>query len=213
VSSRVTRASPGPWRTLGICALLLGVLAVLRPWTVRPLKPIAAAFDAATFAAEAWPTILSEATSGAVDVQAARQQATASAGSATPGRKAVFVRLTGTLVAVDRHSRVGFARVRLVGSPPGEVTVQVGPVMRGTALRDATSFIHFGDFANQFDFAAVSNALNERVLRDVVGRLDLEALTGQVVALLGATTVQPGMSPDAVLDIVPIQIRPAGGAR
>ena len=55
------------------------------------------------------------------------------------------------------------------GGSLGSATVQIGPVIRGTALRDAVSFIRFNDFANQFEFAAVSNALHERVLRDVVG--------------------------------------------
>jgi predicted lipoprotein len=148
-----------------------------------------------------------------MDVLTARRSVAGLGRSGAPGRKSVFVTATGTVTAIDRRSRVGLARMRVAVGPAGEVAIQIGPVIRGTALRDATSFIRFNDFANQFEFAAVSNALHERVLRDVVGRLDLDALTGTPVTVIGATTLQAGTPADAVLDIVPIQLQIAGGAR
>ena len=35
--------------------------------------------------------------------------------------------------------------------------IQIGPVLRGTALRDALEFVRFTDFVNQFEFAGVAN--------------------------------------------------------
>jgi len=123
------------------------------------------------------------------------------------------VRVNVTVTAIDRQSRVGLARVRLEPGARGEVAIQIGPVIRGTALRDATSFIRFNDFANQFEFAAVSNALHERVLREVIGGLDLDAVKGKSINVLGATSLQAGAPGDVALDVVPIQIQAAGGAR
>jgi len=197
----------------GVLVVVAGVLAVVRPWTVRPLKTAAPTFDATSFIEQAWTRIIAEASRNAMDVLTARRSVAGLGRSGAPGRKSVFVKATGTVTAIDRRSRVGLARMRVAVGPAGEVAIQIGPVIRGTALRDATSFIRFNDFANQFEFAAVSNALHERVLRDVVGRLDLDALTGTPVTVIGATTLQAGTPADAVLDIVPIQLQIAGGAR
>ena len=120
----------------------------------------------------------------------------------------MFVKATGIVTGIDRKSRVGLVRMRVDGES-AEVALQVGPVIRGTALRDAATFIQFNDFSNQFEFAAVSSALHARVLRDVVGRLDLNALVGQRVAVLGAATL-PAAGVSHSLDLVPIQITPLG---
>lgn len=207
VSRSLTRAFVG-------IVLVVGGLAVLRPWTVRPLRTTAPpAFDAAAYAEQAWPRILEEATRTAVDAALVRQPAANGAATAAQSRRALFVRVTGTLVGVDRHSRVGVARVRVPGETAAEVTIQVGPVLRGTALRDAVSFIRFTDFANQSDFAAVSNALQDRVLRDVIPATGIDALVGTTVTVIGATAL-PAEAPAGVpLDIVPVAWRTIGGAR
>jgi predicted lipoprotein len=194
---------------LGLVALLIAAFAILRPWTVRPLRTTTPpAFDAVVFAERSWPRVLEEASRTAVDVSAARESLASQDGASAPPRKAAFVKATGIVTEVDRRSRVGLARVRVADGLHGEVAIQIGPVLRGTGLRDATSFIRFNDFSNQFEFAAVSNALHDRVLRDVLGPVGFEALTGKPVTVLGAATLGAGGS----LDIVPIQVQ-AGGVR
>jgi predicted lipoprotein len=188
------------------------MLAILRPWTVRPLFTAAPVFDAVKFANDAWPRIVAEASGSALDLPAARRRATTPAGAA-PARRSAFVRVTGTLTTIDRHSRVGLALVRVAAGEEREVAIQIGPVIRGTALRDATSFVRFDDFSNQFEFAAVSNALHERVLRDVIGALDLDALKGRSITVLGAATLHSSATAEAPIEVVPIQVQPAGGAR
>ncbi len=152
--------------------------------------------------------MLEEASRTAVDVSAARQSLANQGGASAPSRKAVFVKATGIVTGVDRRSRVGLARLRVAEGPQGEVAIRIGPVLRGTGLRDATSFIRFNDFSNQFEFAAVANALHDRVLRDVLGPVAFETLTGKPVTVLGAAT----LAADGGLDIVPIQVQ-AGGVR
>jgi predicted lipoprotein len=207
----MTRRRSRPWlRALVVLAIALCALAVLRPWTVRPIRSAQPkAFDPVAFADAAWPRVLAQASSAAVDVRAARQAAPAQSPGASPARRAVFVTVTGTVTAVDRHSRVGLLYVRAGDGATADVTVQIGPVLRGTALRDATGFIRFGDFGNQFEYAAVSNALNDRVLRDVVGPAGVDGLTGATVSIVGATTLPA----PAGLEILPVRIERAGGAR
>jgi predicted lipoprotein len=191
----------------------IALLAILRPWTVRPLKTERAAFDAASYVEGVWTRLVDDAARSAVDLRGARDAAATPVSGGAPARRALFVRVTGTLVAVDRQSRVGLARLRPADEPAGEAVVQIGPVIRGTAVRDAARFIRFNDFSNQFEFAAVSNALHARLLRDVVAPVEFDRLVGQSLTVLGATTVQAGAPRGTPVDIVPIQIVTGGGPR
>jgi predicted lipoprotein len=181
------------WIVGGVVAL-----AVVRPWTVRPLqvdKP--AAFDASTYAVSLWPRVLDEAKRTATDATSAPPAAATSA-------KARFVKGSGVVTAIDRTSRVGLLRVQLAGDQTPGIAIQIGPVIRGTTLRDALSFVQFSDFTNQFDYAGAANALNEHVLRTVVGAANVEALQGRTIDFIGAAprTTPPG-SP---VEVVPVAI-------
>ena len=195
-------------------ALALGALAVLRPWTVRPIQTSQPrAFDAAAYVAEAWPRVLDEAERTAVEIRVARSATAAERGGGAPlSRRPVFVTVTGVVTEVDRRSRVGVAHMRAGTGSPAIIAVQVGPVLRGTALRDAVRFLSFTDFANQSEFAAVSNALNDRVLRDVLGGLDVASLQGRTITVIGAASFA-GEGDDRPVDVVPVKLRIEGGGR
>jgi predicted lipoprotein len=181
------------------------VLAILRPWTVRPIeeaKP--AVFDAASFAAAAWPKLLEEAARTAVDI-------TAATSTETPPQ-ARFVKATGIVKGVDRQSRVGVMRVHLPGDNAPALAIQIGPVIRGTALRDATSFIRFSDFTNQFDYAGAANALNDYALRTVIGPLSFDAMLGRTVTVTGAMG-RSARRDDGSIEIVPVRFDVAEAVR
>ena len=74
------------------------------------------------------------------------------------------------------------------------ITVQVGPVFRGTSIRDFLDFVKFEDFTNQVDFAKLANELNFKVRDDVVREFDFrnEDYTGKEFDILGATTYLSG---------------------
>jgi predicted lipoprotein len=177
------------------------LVAVLRPWTIRPLGGgETAAFDAGTFAVSAWPRVLREATQTASDVSELAIQAGPSS-SANPR----FLKGTGVVGAVDRQSRVGVMRVQVSSSTPATVAIQVGPVIRGTAVRDASTFIQFSDFTNQFDFAGAANALNDHVLRTVIGPIPVDTLVGRTITFIGAIGKSP-LREDGAIEIVPVQL-------
>ena len=83
-------------------------------------------------------------------------------------------------------------------------------MLRGTALRDALDFIQFTDFVNQLEFASVANALNNRVLSDVIGRVNIDDLAGRDVTFVGAV---PLGGASETIEIVPVRLRLSGGAK
>jgi predicted lipoprotein len=176
------------------------LVAILRPWTIRPIgQTRTVAFDADTFARAAWPRVVREATQAATDVS---ELALA---SGSPPVNARFLKGTGVVVAVDRQSRVGVMRVRVAGTRPATVAMQIGPVIRGTALRDASPFIQFSDFTNQFEFAGAANALNDHVLRSVVGALAVDTFVGRSIAFIGAVGRSP-VREDGAIEMTPLQV-------
>lgn len=182
------------------------LIAAIRPWTIRPIdehKP--AVFEPAAFTASAWPRLVREATQNATDVSGL----VAPAPPSPP--KARFVKGTGVVSDVDRKSRVGVMHVRVAGAKPITVAIQVGPVVRGTALRDASSFIQFSDFLNQFDYAGAANALNDYALRTIVGRLPIDTLQGRTITFIGAVGKSAPREGEAV-EIVPVQLDLVGSA-
>ncbi len=85
------------------------------------------------------------------------------------------------------------------------VSVQVGPAVNGTALRDATGQISFNDFVNQVDYSNAATALNTEMKNDLLAGLDPKSLVGKTVTVIGATAP---LSPDLVT-VTPVSIKAA----
>jgi predicted lipoprotein len=66
--------------------------------------------------------------------------------------------------------------------------MQIGPVIKDTAIRDSLDFLSFTDFTNQIEFARLSNSFNKVVNRDVTSKLDRENLMGKRITFWGAFT-------------------------
>ena len=98
----------------------------------------------------------------------------------------LMVRIEGTIVAANLESRAATIGVDASGQGKAEATVQIGPAMRGTAIRDALDFVSFGDFTNQIDFARFGKAFNTYVDRNTLEKLPRDNLLGRKVTVLGA---------------------------
>ena len=110
------------------------------------------------------------------------------------------------VLAVDTASRSGTLKIDLApqdGQP--DAAIQVGPVLKGTALRDALPFIQFNQFTNQLEYADVSNQLNDHVLKDVAGTLDLASLQDKTIDFQGAFALAP--SGDVLITPVKLQAK------
>ena len=96
------------------------------------------------------------------------------------------VRLEGKIVAANTQSRAATIDVDVDGDGKPDARVQIGPAVRGTALRDSLDFIQFNDFTNQIDFAQFGKAFNTYVDKTLTSKLPREGLTGKSVKILGA---------------------------
>jgi predicted lipoprotein len=115
-----------------------------------------------------------------------------------------LVKGEGKVLTVDTTSRSGTSKIDLLpedGQP--DATIQVGPVLRGTSLRDALPFIQFNQFTNQLEYADVSNQLNDRVIKETIGNLNVSGLQGKTVAFQGAFT----LSDRGEVLITPVQLQ------
>ncbi len=112
--------------------------------------------------------------------------------------KSVYVKFTGKISALDTE---GLER-NLTAIVNGEqVSLQLGPIIKGNAVRDAAGFIRFEDFKNQVQFAQVARALNKQALSGLPA-LDAGWI-GQNAEILAAFTLRP----DGLADGVALEIK------
>ncbi|MDP5307107.1 DUF2291 family protein [Paracoccus spongiarum] len=115
-----------------------------------------------------------------------------------------ILRAEGKVVEADRASRAASLLLDSDGDGQGDLTVQLGPVVRGTALRDALDFLNFTDFRDQIEFAKLARALNDQAHDRLA--LPQGDLTGLRLAVEGAMTLT---SADAAWVMVPVALQVA----
>jgi len=103
----------------------------------------------------------------------------------------LMVRLEGTIVAADLETRAATIGVDASGQGKVDATVQIGPALRGAAIRDALDFVSFGQFTNQIDFARFGKAFNTYVNHATLEALPRENLVGRKVTVVGAYPLGP----------------------
>lgn len=106
-------------------------------------------------------------------------------------------RVEGKIVASNTQSRAATIDVDVDGDGKADVRAQIGPAMRGTALRDSLDFVDFNSFKNQIDFAQFGKSFNTYANSNVLSKLPREGLDGKTVKLLGAYV--PGSGSDLPL--------------
>lgn len=81
----------------------------------------------------------------------------------------------------------GVYYMTIPGVPNGvTVRVQMGPAINGTAVRDATGSVTFGQFTNQIDYQNAGSALNNEIKKQVLAKIDTKSLTGKTISIVGA---------------------------
>ncbi|MCO8270545.1 DUF2291 domain-containing protein [Actinoplanes sp. TRM 88003] len=127
------------------------------------------------------------------DPVAAGQQYGNRTGTGSPF--AFMVKGSGKVTDVDTSVPTGpvTVEVPVAGGKPVKVTIATGPVIAGTAIRDAVKFIAFGDFTNQIDYAEVANQINTKAKTEVIAKVDRDSLKGKTVDFYGAfSALSPG---------------------
>ncbi|MCO6409448.1 DUF2291 family protein [Hoeflea alexandrii] len=108
---------------------------------------------------------------------------------------------SGRIVSAKLDTRARVAELDIDGDGSADVTVQLGPVIRGNALRDIAPFYNFDDFRDQIEFAKLGRALNDQVSAMV--QLPEGDLVGRRMAFTGVTPLKK--ADEAVL-VTPISV-------
>lgn len=111
------------------------------------------------------------------------------------------VRGQATVVGADLESRAARLEVDVTGDGAADAELQLGPVIRGTALRDSLPFYEFTSFRDQIEFAKLARALNDAAH---AGMPEVPAdPVGQTVAFTGVFTMG---DPGDAKEIVPLDL-------
>jgi predicted lipoprotein len=110
----------------------------------------------------------------------------------------------GKVVAENRASKAAVAEVDVDGDGSADVILQLGPVVKGSALRDATPLYDFSAFRDQIEYARLGRALNDRAVSTIPADVPLN---GKSIEFLGATVLRsagekPLVTP-ATIKVVP----------
>ncbi|MDF1608900.1 DUF2291 domain-containing protein [Hoeflea sp. YIM 152468] len=108
---------------------------------------------------------------------------------------------TGVIVTAKLDTRARVADLDVDGDGTADLTIQLGPVIRGNALRDIAPFYNFDDFRDQIEFAKLGRALNDRVSSEVV--LPDGDLIGRTVTFTG---VVPLKKVDDAILVTPVSV-------
>lgn len=99
----------------------------------------------------------------------------------------------GIVTAANLQSRARKAELDTDGDGKADVTLQLGPVIKGTSLRDVAPFYDFNDFRDQIEFAKLARAINDRASAALV--LPEGDLTGKTLAFSGVVSMKAASDP------------------
>ncbi len=102
------------------------------------------------------------------------------------------VKFTGKVVAADTASRAATLDIDADGDGKADAKVQIGPALRGTALRDTLDFVNFNEFKNQIEWAQFGKAFNEKVDAAFLSAIPRDGLVGKTVTVTGAFPLPSG---------------------
>jgi len=207
-------------KAMPVAVVLFAGLSACVPWTVRPIQDgdtskgnsdVNSIWDSKLV-----PAILKSAPDARtlLDALAASPDAAAQKYGHREGSGEWYftVKGTGRALKADTTSRNGLLLVDIAPfDGKADVWIHIGPVIRGSALRDATGIIRFNDFANQIAFADANNAINDRALKSIAG-IEPEKAVGHTVEFAGAFGSAGSGSP-AIRGVIPVQLRDDGVQR
>jgi predicted lipoprotein len=113
------------------------------------------------------------------------------------------VKGSGKVIAANLESRARKAELDTDGDGKADVTLQLGPVIKGSSLRDAVALFNFGDFRDQIEFAKLGRVINDRVSAGLT--LPEGDLIGRTLNFTGAVTLTKATDP---LLVTAIEVTP-----
>ena len=114
-------------------------------------------------------------------------------------------KVSGTIVKAETTSRAGYLDTDVDGDGKADVRIQIGPVIKGTAIRDSLDFVNFNEFKNQIQWAEFGKAFNVHINGLTLEKLSRDGLEGKKVEALGAYPLpsagQPALFTPATITI------------
>jgi predicted lipoprotein len=104
------------------------------------------------------------------------------------GPPSFLVRGSGYVTAVHPGSLGAAADVAFAPAGKPAFSIQLGPILTGTDVRDALPFINFNQFVNQVQYGQVAVAINAKITQTALAKLTPAKLKGQHVSFTGAFT-------------------------
>lgn len=114
-------------------------------------------------------------------------------------------KVSGTIVKAETKSRAAYLDTDVDGDGKADVRIQIGPVIKGTAIRDSLDFVNFSEFKNQIQWAEFGKAFNNHLNAQVLDKLSRDGLEGKKVEAVGAYPA-PSSGQPALLTPVAITI-------
>lgn len=109
---------------------------------------------------------------------------------------AFAVKGSGKVISANLQSRARVAELDTNGDGTADLTLALGPVIKGTALRDVAPFYNFNDFHDQIEFAKLARALNDKVSATLV--LPEGDITGKTLTFEGVAPFKTAKDPMVV---------------
>lgn len=108
------------------------------------------------------------------------------------GELSFIVKGTGTVDVVKNKLRSGYFTVKLDGYTGDNIQfrIQIGPVFKGSAVRDSISLLNYNDYKNQIEWAQVSKAFHELISKEILAPIDMDTISGKQVEFIGCFTFQ-----------------------
>jgi len=111
------------------------------------------------------------------------------------------------ILSVNTESRVGTIDVDVEPYDKStNIKIQIGPVIRGSSIRDSLDFISFNNFENQIEYAKLSTAINNKVNNDILQVINFEE--GQEIVFQGVFVVD-----DSEVILTPVKLEVIGGSK
>ena len=119
------------------------------------------------------------------------------------GELSFIVKGKGNVNLVKNKLRAGYLSVQVPDLDESyKVRLQIGPVFKGSAVRDSISLISYKDYKNQIEWAQVSVAFHKLITNSILSKLDMESLLNKEVEFIGCFTV----GRKGLLQITPVEL-------
>lgn len=108
------------------------------------------------------------------------------------------VKATATVLEENRASKAATATVDTDSDGKADAILQLGPVVKGTALRDTTKLYDFSTFRDQIEYAKLGRALNDKAVATIASAGNLK---GKKITFVGAAVIRSATETPLIMPV------------